>query len=284
MGWIVPYPEEVIAARQEARARDGLPPLEPEIVAEMRRSIGHNHVVKGLSTAEEMLDVTEKLLESNLFGLVGLDSYEGLMPNAEAQLDTLEDYPQQAARASAITRFLQHYGPISRKPEHFTTFIMTGQVRVNRKKQEASSFMQKFIQDWAEVMPPAVKHWRKIGLLVWSGAKIKEKSAKGDEDKPGKAVLGKEVNWLLPKGKDGTHDNISGATSYFYDERCFEPLRTVAITGMKYGVIVERGGNFTFYKNGAPHEYLADVPDFDTLIEALGKDQDLELEVRYGIL
>ena len=287
VGWIIPYPEQVIAGMQEARARDNLPPLTAEELADLRREVGHNEIVTNLTTAEEMLDVTEKLLESNLYGIIGLDSYEGLMPNAEAALETLEDFPQQAARASAITRFLQHYGPISRNKDHYTTFIMTCQVRVNRKKNEASSFMQKFIQDWAEVVPPSVKHWRQIGLLVWSGAKINEKSTKTGADgkeKEGKVALGKEVNWTLPKGKNGTHDNITGATSYYYDARGFEPLRTVVLTGIKYGVIREKGGELNFFKNGEPHNYLIDVPGIDAMVGALRDDIEAELEVRYAIL
>lgn len=286
-GWIIPYPENMIADMRRERADNGRPDFTEEELADLRREVGVNYIVPGLSTAEEMLDVTEDLLRSNLYGVVGLDSYEGLMPNAEAQLESLEEFPQQAARASAVGRFLQHYGPIARDTKHFTTFIMTCQIRVNRKKSEAATFMQKYIKDWAEVVPPAVKHWRTISITLWAGAKVSEKTTKQDtagKSKEGKEVLGKDVNWELNKGKNGTHDNIQGATSYWYDSRCFDIQRTVLLAGMKYGLIREQDGELTFYKNGEPHDYLTHIPGPDVFVQALLEEPAVEWELRHAIL
>lgn len=283
-GWIIPYPKEVIAGKRQARLELGEPDFTEEELADMKRSIGVNNIVYGLSTAEEMLDVTGKLLESNLYGIVGLDSYEGLMPNAEAQLESLEDFPQQAARATAIGRFLQHYGPIKRSPNHFTTFIMTCQIRFNRKKQEAQSFMQKYLKDWAEVVPDVVKHWRTNAIVLWASGKQKEK---GDKDEKGKAateVVGKDVNWEITKGKDGTHDNIMGSTVYWYDPRCFDIQRTVIQAGLRYGVIREINGQLTLYKNGEPHEYLRSIDGPDVFVQAMLEEPDSEWDARHVIL
>ncbi len=291
--WIVPYPEEVIAGKRQARLELGEPDFTEEELAEMRRGIGVNHIVYGLSTAEEMLDVTESLLRTNLYGLIGLDSYEGLMPNAEAQLETLEDHPQQGARATAIGRFLQHYGPIKRDPNHYTTVIMTCQIRFNRKKQEAQTFMQKYLKDWAEVVPDVLKHWRTIAITLWASGKQKEKVEKIDEsDKLKKdkktasstEVVGKDVHWEITKGKDGTHDNIMGSTTYWYDERCFDIQRTIIHAGMRYGVLREIDGQLTLIKNGAPHEYLRNIPGADMFVQALREEPEMEWDARHVIL
>lgn len=279
-GWVVPYPEHVIANMNEARLRDGLPPLSPEELAYLRQQVGQNYIVTGLSTAEEMLDVARQLLETNLYGIVGLDSLEGLMPNSEAKLDTLEEFPGQGGRATAITRFLQHYGPVARDAQHFTTFIATCQVRVNRKKFEAPPPMQKYIKDWAGSVPGAVKHWREIDLTIWSG----EKQRKAEQGKESKTVVGKDMNWELSKGKMGTHDNIHGGTTYWYDDRCFDIQRTVLIAGLKYGVVSEHDGLLTFTKNGAPHEYLCRIAGPDQFVQALKEDPGVEMELRYAIL
>lgn len=279
-GWIVPYPEEVIAGKRQARIELGEPDFTEEELAELRRSIGVNKIVYGLSTAEEMLDVTEDLLRTNLYGMVGLDSYEGLMPNAEAQLESLEDHPQQAARATAVGRFLQHYGPIKRDPNHFTTFIMTCQIRFNRKKQEAQSFMQKYLKDWAEVVPDVLKHWRTIAITLWAAGKQKEKS--GNQES--KEVVGKDVHWEITKGKDGTHDNIIGSTVYWYDERCFDVQRSIIHAGMRYGVVREVSGELTLYKNGEPHEYLRNIAGADLFVQALKEDPEAEWDARHTIL
>jgi RecA/RadA recombinase len=284
-GWVIPYPEEVIAGKQQARRELGVPDFTDEELADLRRSVGVNHIVYGLSTAEEMLDVAEKLLATNLYGIIGLDSYEGLMPNAEASLESLEDHPQQAARATAIGRFLQHYGPIKRNPLHFTTFIMTCQIRFNRKKQEAQTFMQKYLKDWAEVVPDVVKHWRTIAITLWASGKEKEKGGKDEKgEKMAAEVVGKNVHWEIAKGKDGTHDNIMGSTTYWYDPRCFDLQRTVIQAGLRYGVIREVEGLLTLYKNGEPHEYLANISGPETFVQALLEEPEAEWDARHTIL
>jgi len=280
VGWIIPIPLEVIEAQQRELAKRGVPLLTKEEVADLRREIGHNYIVKGLSTAEEFLDVTEQLLLSNIYGVIGLDSYEALMPKSEAGLDSLEEFPVQAARASVVGRFLQHYGPITRDIRNFTTFIMTCQVRYNRKKAEAQAHIAKYLKDWAGVVPPSVKHWRQYDVQVWSGGKI----TNGSKEKEGKVTLGKDVNWEITKAKLGGHDHVIGDTPYFYDARGFNPLRTVLTAGIRYGVIKEIDGELTFLRNGEPHSYLSQVPTAEHFVAAIQDDINLELEVRREIL
>ncbi len=191
----------------------------------------------------------------------------------------MEEFPVQAARASVIGRFLQHYGPITRNPSNFTTFVMTCQVRYNRKKAEAPAHFAKYMKDWAGVVPPSVKHWRQLDIQVWSGAKISN-GKKEDE----KESIGKMTNWEITKGKLGAHDHINGETPYFYDPRGFDPLRTVLTSGLKYGVIKEDEGELTFLKCGVPHDFLDRVPSADEFVHALHENPDVELEVRREIL
>lgn len=277
-GWIVPVPFAAIEAKQQARRENGLPPLTDDEVAELRREVGRNTIIEA-DTAEEILDITRDLLASNLYGIVAIDSYEGLIPRAEHALDSLEEYAQQAARASAITRFLQHYGPIKRAKEHFTTFLMTCQVRTNRKKGEAQAHIAKYLKDWSETVPYSIKHWRQIDVTVWSGSKIYE----GPKDS--KTVIGKHVNWEVCKGKSGAHDNVQGETSYYYDPRCFDMLRSVVIAGFKYGVIHEKDGLLTFvHPNGEPDDYLVQIAGPDHFIQAMTEEPEKEMDVRRAIL
>lgn len=280
VGWIIPIPMEVINARQRELKERGQPLLTKEEIAELRREVGHNHIIRGLSTAEEYLDVLESLLLSNVYGIAGLDSYEALMPKSEAGLDSLEEFPVQAARASVIGRFLQHYGPITRSKENFTTFIMTCQVRYNRKKAEAAAHFAKYMKDWSGVVPPSVKHWRQYDVQVWSGGKV----TNGSKEKEGKITLGKDVNWEITKAKLGGHDHVVGDTPYYYDARGFDCMRTVLTAGIKYGVIHEQDGVLTFLQNGQSHDFLDQVPNATLFAQALQDDPELELEVRREIL
>jgi RecA/RadA recombinase len=277
-GWVIPLPWEVIESRNAERIKLGMPKFSEEEVAELRREVGVNHLIENLGTCEEYLDVLQNLLKSNLYGIIGLDSYEGLMPSAEAQLETLEKFPQQAARASLIGRFMQHYGPITRDPAHFTTFIMTGQVRHNRKKGEAPGHLAKYIQDWAEAMPDSVKHWRRIAFNVWGGAKIS--NGKKDEDRES---VGKVINWMITKGTEGAHDNVRGETEFFYDARGFNLLQTVFHAGLKYGVIRDGKNGLTFYPSSEPDDYLDGVPSSVEFIKVLREDVEKEMQVRRAI-
>lgn len=271
-GWIIPTPLNVIEAMQMARAEQGYPPLTKEEVAELRRSVGTNTLIE-TGTMEEILDATEDLLRSNLYGIIGIDSYESLIPRAEAGLDSLEDNAQQAARANLITRFLQHYGPIKREHDHYTTLMMTTQVRTNRKKMEAPGPMQKYLPDYSDDKSAwALQHWRSIHVQVSSGEKLKEGSSK--------TVVGKQINWKLPKGKEGTHDNIVGDTPYYYDARGFNLYNTVLLTGLRYGVIREVDGKFTFFRNGEPDDYLCHIDGKDQFVQALQEAPEIEWDVR----
>lgn len=271
-GWIVPLPVNTIEAMQLSREEQGYPPLTKEEIAELRRSVGTNTIIE-TGTMEEILDATEDLLRSNLYGIIGIDSYESLIPRAEAGLDSLEDNAQQAARANLITRFLQHYGPIKRSPEHYTTLMMTTQVRTNRKKMEAPGPMQKYLADYSDDKSAwALQHWRAIHVQVSSGEKLKEGSSK--------VVVGKQINWKMPKGKEGTHDNIVGDAPYYYDDRGFNLYNTVLLAGLRYGVIRESGGKFTFFRNGKPDDYLCHIDGKEQFVQALQEAPEVEWDVR----
>ena len=278
-GWIIPLPWEVIDSRNAERIKLGHPRFTDEEIAELRREVGTNHLIENLGTCEEYLDVVQDLLKSNLYGIVGLDSYEGLMPSAEAQLESLEKYPQQAARASLVGRFFQHYGPITRNSGHFTTFIMTGQVRNNRAKSTAPSHLAKYLPDWAEAMPDSVKHWRRIAFNVWGGAKVSnEKKAEERE------TIGKVINWVITKGTEGAHDNVRGETDFLYANGIgFNLLQTVFDAGLKYGVIRDGKNGLTFYPNGEPDDYLEGVPSSVEFLAAMREDMTKEMQVRRAI-
>jgi len=277
-GWIVPVPWSYINAKQQERQDRGVPLLTSEEIADLRRGIGTNTIVEA-TTMEDILDVTEDLLATNLYGLVGIDSYEGLSPRAELALDSLDDHAQQALRANNITRFFQHYGPIKRNPGHFTTLIMTTQVRSNRKKSELPAPMAKYAKDWSDDASSwALKHWRSIHLKVYSGGKLYE------GPKANQHVVGKDVNWDVSKGKEGTHDGIKGSTPYYYDPRCFDTLRSIIISGLRYGVIREYEGLLTFMNNGQPDQYLCNISGPELFVQALQEEPDSEWQLRAAIL
>lgn len=277
-GWIVPVPMDYIKAKQQERKSLGAPLLTDEEIEDLRRSIGTNTIIEA-STMEDILDVTKELLSTNLYGIIGVDSYEGLSPKAELALDSLDDHAQQALRANCITRFFQHYGPIKRDAGHFTTLMMTTQVRSNRNKANLPGPMAKYAKDWSDDASSwALKHWRSIHMKVYSGGKLYE------GPKSNQQVAGKDVNWEISKGKEGAHDGVKGSTPYYYDQRCFDPLRSVIVAGFRHGVLVERDGLITFMNHGEPDPYLMRIAGPDQFIQAMQEEPESEWQVRLAIL
>ena len=115
-------------------------------------------------------------------------------------------------------------------------------------------------------------------MKVYSGGKIYE------GPKASQRVVGKDVNWDVSKGKEGAHDGVKGSTPYYYDPRCFDTLRSVIVSGFRYGVIVEQDGFLTFMNNGEPDAYLYRIPGPDMFIQALREEPESEWQLRAAIL
>ena len=279
-GWAVAAPENRIDDIQRSRKEKGAALLTMDEVRELRREIGTNLVVEA-TTMEAILDVNLQMLESNDVGIIGIDSYEGLLPGAEAALDSLEDNGQQAQRASLITRFVAHYNAAKKSPKHYTSLIITTQVRSNRRKSEQPVFMQKYSKDYSgDKVAYALQHARALSIELDSGAKLDDKT-KGISG--AKIVKGKQVTWKITKGKSGAHDNTYGESPYYYDARCFDNLTALVGVGIRYGVIREVAGSLTFYVNNGPDEYLRNIPNKELFVQALREEPASEWLLRWAI-
>lgn len=279
-GWKLAVPDAVLEAYQEERRLRGVALLTKDEIKELKTEVGTNILVYG-ETGEEILDRLYDVIKSNLFGIVALDSLEGILPGAEAGLDTLEDNPQQAAHASIITRFLKRYGPTTTgiSGTNWTTFIATCQVRSNRKKSEVQSYLAKYMKDWTETAPRAARHWRHINITVQNGEKLWEGS------KENRKLLGKVLKWEISKGKTGTHDGLTGEVNFYYNTLGLtNDIHDLILCALKYGVLIEQGGFITLLHDGAPDKHLAEVPGVDALADALSNDFELELAVRREVL
>jgi len=282
MGWKVAVPIQVIEAEQYRRAEIGIPLLTNEEIADLRKGVGENIQIQ-IGTEEEILDTVETLLKTNYFGIIWIDSVEALMPGTEAELNTLENNPQQAAHARIFTRFMQHYGPISNSQDmpHQTTLIATCQMRSNRKKAEVQSHLARYLPDVTGTNVNSIKHWRQLDIELSSGGKLSDKKKETSSD-----AYGKVLKWKIAKGRGETHDNITGEADYYYDYPTHtKDQEDLVVTGMKYGVIRETNGMLTLINsNGYPDEYLHEVPNVSVLASELSSNFELELKVRRQIL
>ena len=283
-GWVIPVPWSVIEATNASLEAAGMPKLNKEQVDELRREVGQNTIIEA-STMEEILDIVERSLRSNLYGIIGIDSYDAMLPKGEAELDSYEDNAQRALRASLITRFFLNYGPIKKSNGHFTTFLMTTQVRSNPAKAAAKGPMAQYIKPYTgSGSAYSLKHRRDIDIVLDVGERHKEGSRSKEEKIDKRPIIGKDVTWHLEKGKSGAHDNVRGKTPYYYDTRCFNILHTVVMAGLKYGVIREEEGRLTFYPNTLlPDGYLYRIPGPEQFMQAMQEEPESEWALRRAI-
>ena len=291
VGYKIAIPTNLIEEHQEHRKARKVPLLTKAEVKELATGIGEFLMLLP-TTMEEMIDWILETTQRGLAHIIGVDSIAAAEPSAEAVLNTLTKSPQQGAHATLMKRFLQHFYPLvsGSRGLNETTLIFINQVIHNRDKANAAPFMQKFIKDWKPAGSPAAKHGKTLDLLVWSGAKIREKGGKkkdedGEDEK--KAIIGKDFNWEVVKGKLGTHDNIFGKTDFYYTEDSLtQNLKSIMLAGMKYGVLKEEKGKWSLLNatTGVAIEGLHDVEGFDIFLEMMRKDRDIELLVRRELL
>ena len=274
-GWMVAVPDDDIELIQDSRRQRGADLLTLEEVQKLKTEIGINVALPSGLTAEETCDGMLYAIESNEFQLVGLDSIEALMPNQEAKQESLEKQGQQASRATVLTRFTQHFYA-AMTGHNYTTTVATMQVRANRSKSEAASYLQKYISDYSTQAAWAIRHAALINIIVDKGAKVHS----GTKDK--KVQVGRVMRWEIAKGKAGTHEGIKGDTEFNY-VGLFDLQRTLLHTALKYGVAFEKEGCITVKKlNG---EELVRFPDgADQFCDECYDDFNLEERVRLEVM
>ena len=287
VGVQVPLPDSMLDEINMDRVARDLPKLTKAERASFKTTVGSFDILRA-PTAEAILDAVLKAYASNAYHIIALDSVSVMQASAEAQKDTLQDIPQQAANANLLTRFMQKFHPLTLGLEdpNMTTLISVAQARANRKKSEMPSYIGKWQKDWQPSQGAhALRHGKLIDILIHASGK--------DKDKKTGIIKSKTVKWELVKGKAGTHDNIVGETTYTYDDPG-DHISNLVFTGMKKGVIVESEGRLTVIDrmNQQPLTMLVDG-DRRTLTDIEGPQElrnifrehlDIELRVRREIL
>jgi RecA/RadA recombinase len=280
----VALPQRMIEERAAARKFRGLPPFTKEELAYMRDQVGE-FLILGGQTGEDLLDVVLDATKQNIFGIIGIDSFTALQPEALAETATLHKDPQRAAQASLITQFFQKFYPFMTGMwgRNDTTLLCTQQVRSNQEKANAGP-AGRYMRDYTPAGGYAAKHGKLLDLLVWSSGKEREDKTASN---PSGTVVGKDINWDILKGKAGAHDNTRGAVAFRYDRHLFtDDLNDLISVGLSYGVISEQGGLLSV-SSPTTGEIL---PNFDKIgrsedfVNYLKTDIDLEIAVRHEIL
>lgn len=282
MGLKIAVPDKIIEQWDMERRQRGFPGYTKEEWAYFKQETGE-FLLLGGHTGEEILQTTLNAIKSKLFGIVAVDSVSILLPEADADKD-LDENNKRAANASLITDFIKHYTPMTSGLDglNYTTLFFSAQVRSNQERANASPVMQKYIKQWATTGAFAGKHGKLLDVCVWSGEKIFQTLNKE------KTCIGKETKYELLKGKAGTHDNVQGSFTFYYDNVLpagIDRIDSVVTAGLRLGVIRERSGKIDVVRpeDGAVTE-IRDIPGFANFKKMMEVDFDFELAVRREIL
>lgn len=271
----VTIPDEMIEQRERARKEQKLPPFTKDELKELRSQVGEFLIGRG-DTGEEILDSLLTSYGSGLFNIIALDSVSAIEPAAAAEKEVSDGGGQQGGQATILGRFAKKFYPLitGLGGENKTTMIFTAQVRANRKKTEAPSYMAKWIDDYTTVGSYEMRHAKFLDLLISSGSFEKEKDASDTTGKK-KIITGKEMRWKIVKGKAGTHDGISGETDIIYDD-IGDDVRSIIPAGIRYGILSETKGKVIL-----PDTTMLSPDDF---VKHLRENPKVEMDFRNTIL
>lgn len=276
-GAVVPMSQKEVDMINAARVDRGIPKLSPEEVKFRKRKLGEFILVDSGSSAQR-LEVCLRLIESNKFQLIIIDSMASLLTEVQEETD-LQDEPQQSSEARLITRFCNKYwGKAGRahgedEEANWTTILATYQVRGNRSTA-------KYKKAWAVGGAYALRHAKAIDVHMENGERFPPSKEKEQ--------LGKKVKFAIKKGKAGCHEGGKGELLFIYNEGydswqdCFE-------TAKKYGVLDRRGKYWTWFdsegkevkrftggSSGVIAELVKDEKLFWELYKEVGKRAGLE--------
>jgi RecA/RadA recombinase len=274
----VAIPDEMIDQAQEIRENRGMPLYTKDEIKELKTQIGEFYIIRG-ETGEAIFDTVLECYASKEFGIIGVDGVNSFISEIEAQTESIGDTFQQGQTATILTKFCHKFHPMTLGMDgsNPTALITTGQVRANRERANAPGPMQKYIKQYTETLPWAMRHARLLGLMVWPGEKLKETKGKEKGEQ-----IGRVMNWETLKGKAGTHDGIRGEADFSY-EKLLDSTRTIVQAGFHHGVLKEEKGLISILRPENGDVLEGDIAGVDKLIERM-QDLEFELSLRNEIL
>lgn len=198
----VAYDDHELALINANRAERGEKPLTKDAMKEMKKQLGEFVIIR--DQPEFALTLALKIIESNAFQLVLIDSWDALETEDSRDKD-LDETEKVGSIATLQTRFTRKlFSALNTDVDgrvNETTIIALRQARANM------SAMQ-FAKKWKIAGAHALRHANLGRILLSPGVKIRDSK---------RWAIGKEINWEIDKGKAGFHDGPKGTLVYYYD-------------------------------------------------------------------
>lgn len=298
LGFKVPFSDYEIGIEMRKRRERGEEPLTKQEIKEFQddTGCGQFHILRG--AAEANLDAVVAMIDSNVYQIGAVDSWDSMLTTWEDQADLSED-ARVASSSNVQTRWMKKVqGALTPRPycpscgsfsiehkktgsgnynwfcrgegcswkgkrpksdENETTIIGIRQVRANMK---GGMYAREYKVGGAW----ALKHGKLIDIQIRPGEILKTKDVK----------IGKEIKWELTKGKAGTHEGKTGSFRYYFNPPEVDIDFDFFTHCSAAGIFVRGGANYSFgdYKFKGKDEVLA----------ALGEDPELKSKLWNAML
>jgi len=211
-GLKIAFSQEELDALDAALELNGQPKMTPERLAELQTQVGQLLIIDGV-TAEKGFDAIIKLVASNRFQLIVVNSIGSLQTEAKEEQDSFEDFARQSSEAVLLSKFMPKLAMTlndDRNGRNETTLILVNQMRAKRDlvQPRGRPLLEKDKYE-SGTKSWALKHGKAIELAIHKGPY--------HYDPVEKVNIGRTVRWELTKGKLGTHDGKSGEFDFYYD-------------------------------------------------------------------
>ena len=247
-----PYELDLI---DQSRKRQGEKKLPKKAREAMQQQLGTFILLRG--EPEMVLDQVVRLIDSNLFQIILIDSLDALATE-DTREKALEDAPRTATTASLQTRFINKmYSALAGRSEdgreNETTIIALRQMRANLNRVGA------YGKQWKVGGAQAVKHSALVQIQLRATTKIKT----------GNRSVGKVLDWSVEKGKAGCHDGPTGKFNYFYDPPRIDKLDDFIQALHTYGFLKKTARSRKIKVGG---DVLFEASSDKELLEALNNE------------
>ncbi len=241
-GLRIAYSDEEIEILRRINIEQGRPDFTEENLTWFRDQVGYFTEVVG-STAEEILEIACQQVESNLFQIILIDSFGALLTKAEAEAEDGLDQKHYGGAAGVVTAFMHRLHAALNLPDKYGRPNMTTIIGINQYRDNVGKDAQ-----WRPMKVAggnALAHGKLLDIHIEQGTKIKH--ALGPKDF---AIVGKEINWEILKGKAGCHDGGKGTYKFYFGEHGYgfgvDIYSDLLVAGLNAEVVEQSGAWYSY--------------------------------------
>lgn len=283
-GFRIPYSKKEVALFNRVRANKGMEPYSKEDVQDLTKEVGAVVPVTG-ETGEKALDVALEGLRAGIFQLVIIESLGALL-SADQEAGDVGDRTYGGSSVM-LTNFMNKAYPLFMmdRDQESGTMLETTIIGINQARAEMDRAGPRAPKTHAAAGAYAWKHAQLLGVELKRGAPIR-----GSDKGP---AIGREVKWVISKGKAGTHDGKTGYYDYYHVPK-HDPvlwseveehgpewgpdlITDLAETAKNLGV-VEAAGSWLTWKEGS--NIIVKAQGAENFAEHIVNDVELEEKLR----